>query len=374
MGRRCEILITKPDVQEPDAPPIPPDTPLRKLRFDGSPITRARWATLRRYLELRAPCVYVPNHDFLHSALSPVLSRRVIIAGVLHSDDDESYEHVRRLGPWWDLILCASQAIADQVRRRNPSLHPRIHAIPHGVELPPFEPLRSNDPSGDVRLLFVGRLTQRHKRVLDIPPIVSSVRARGIRASLTMVGSGPEEAPLRTLCAQLGLADVAFLPPQSMAELSRLWMTHDILLLTSESEGLPLALLEGMAYGCVPVVSDLPSGIPEVVRDGINGFRVPVGDIHAFADRIDRLARSPSLRVRMSTMAFRTIRDGPFRADRMAQEYWRMFEWARFRAEQGIFRRPKGEILPWPGTFLNWRDRLPEPVWRLAQRVKRLVR
>ena len=52
---------------------------------------------------------------------------------------------------------------------------------------------------------------------------------------------------------------------------------QDAYILTSEFEGMPNALNEAMARGCVPVVTDIRSGIPELVRYGVNGYRVPVG-------------------------------------------------------------------------------------------------
>ena len=66
----------------------------------------------------------------------------------------------------------------------------------------------------------------------------------------------------------------------------RLYEQHDVLVMPSRNEGLPVALLEAGAAALIPVVSDLPSGIPEVVESGVSGYRVPVGDIRRFADAI----------------------------------------------------------------------------------------
>ena len=57
------------------------------------------------------------------------------------------------------------------------------------------------------------------------------------------------------------------------------------------SEGFPVALVEAMAAGLPAVVSDIPSGVPEIVEAGVSGERPPIGDVGAFAASIaDSLA------------------------------------------------------------------------------------
>src|ERR671918_3059908 len=75
-----------------------------------------------------------------------------------------------------------------------------------------------------------------------------------------------------------------------MAQVLAEYTRHDVLVMPSRDEGLPVALLEGGAAGVVPVVSDRPSGVPEIVRDGDTGFRAPIGDCAAFAHAIAALA------------------------------------------------------------------------------------
>ena len=69
--------------------------------------------------------------------------------------------------------------------------------------------------------------------------------------------------------------------------------TSDFMLLTSTAEGLPLALVEGMAAGCIPIAYDIPYGPSDVIVDRRNGFLVPAGDIEALAARIIELQRMP---------------------------------------------------------------------------------
>ena len=94
----AHILMTSHDDSSPDPMPVPEDLPVTRLRVGRRTSWRARWKKLVRYLEGQAPCIYIPNYDWRHSCISPRLSSRVGIVGIVHSDDPLHYEHVARLG------------------------------------------------------------------------------------------------------------------------------------------------------------------------------------------------------------------------------------------------------------------------------------
>ena len=79
-------------------------------------------------------------------------------------------------------------------------------------------------------------------------------------------------------------------------------------MLTSAAENCPLSLLEAMASG-LPVVATAVGGVPEVVRDGVDGLLCPAGDTDAVTDAIGRLASDPSLRARLGAAARERILD-----------------------------------------------------------------
>ena len=75
---------------------------------------------------------------------------------------------------------------------------------------------------------------------------------------------------------------------------------HDVFVLPTRAEGLPVALLEAMGSGVVPVVSNIPSGVPEVVTVGVTGLLPEVGDVNGFADAIACLSADRALLERFS--------------------------------------------------------------------------
>jgi hypothetical protein len=112
-----------------------------------------------------------------------------------------------------------------------------------------------------------------------------------------------------------------------------------------------VCVLEAMAYGCVPVVSDIESGIPELINDGVTGFRVPVGDIDGFAERLTLLYKNSILRRRMSINAHLAVQEGGYDIESVTNKYITIFERIRSDIETGAFKRPKGDI--WLPSFLQ---------------------
>ena len=84
-------------------------------------------------------------------------------------------------------------------------------------------------------------------------------------------------------------------------------MKHsNILIVTSETEGMPRSVLEAMALG-KPVIATRVGGIPEVIRDGVDGILIDVGDDDAVAESLQRL-ENPDIRREMGLAAQQRIK------------------------------------------------------------------
>ena len=112
-----------------------------------------------------------------------------------------------------------------------------------------------------------------------------------------MVGDGPDRVLLEQRAHELGVArDTVFLGYQE--DVAPFYAAFDALVLPSGNEGTPVTVIEALAAER-PVVATRVGGVPDVVRDGEDGFLVEAGATDDLADRLGRLARDPALRARM---------------------------------------------------------------------------
>jgi glycosyltransferase involved in cell wall biosynthesis len=143
---------------------------------------------------------------------------------------------------------------------------------------------------------WIGRITGI-KRPHDVLVTFRKLRDRGVDASLCLVGDGPNRDAIERHAHELGIArHCLYLGYQD--DVARWYALLDAFLLTSANEGTPVTAIEALAAG-KPVVSTAVGGVPDVVRDGVDGFLAPAGDTDALAERLERLARDPELRARM---------------------------------------------------------------------------
>jgi glycosyltransferase involved in cell wall biosynthesis len=120
------------------------------------------------------------------------------------------------------------------------------------------------------------------------------VQARFPDASLTLAGTGSQEAALRRLAAELNLRKVRFAGAVPPAEIWRYYADADIYIQTPNIDNMPSSVMEAFASGCAVVSTDA-GGVPAILTDGVHGLLVPCGDDSAAAGRILRLLEEPDL-------------------------------------------------------------------------------
>jgi len=372
-GLPAKIVLTLPTVYLPAPHEMPAGIVTERLQVGEYAPWPQRWQAMSRYLEAHAPCFYIPNYDWLHSCISPKLPDGVKVIGIAHSDDPQHYEHVARLGRYWDAVVGVSSAISRHIAALDPSLVARLHTIPYGIPVSTSPSLRQPRADGALRIIYTGRVMQAQKRSLDVIRIAQILSERGVNFELIVAGNGDEYEAVsqagRDLIARL---QVRLLGKVSNEQVNWLLANSDVFLLTSAFEGLPVSLLEAMGQGCVPVVSDLRSGIPDIIRNGENGFTVPVADIAGFANRLEVLACNPTLRQQMGQAAHRTIVEQGFRLDEMSDRYVQLFEEVLVQD----YLRPAGNIRPRPGLKIrySWLTWLPSPLRRVMWAMRRIVK
>ena len=126
--------------------------------------------------------------------------------------------------------------------------------------------------------------------------------------SLDIVGDGPEKGILEKKVKELGLeGHVSFLGWCDSEELVRVYNSADCLLLTSNSEGWGRVVIEAGSYSVPTIMTDV--GLAgEVVKDGENGIIIPVGDVSALRNAIERVILEPVYLKKLSTGIVETVK------------------------------------------------------------------
>jgi hypothetical protein len=241
--------------------------------------------------------------------------------GMIQSDDECVYELVERYLPWLDIVAGVSLEICRKMEARlGTGGIPVVHQ-PYGVPMPETPPLRQT--GGPLRVLYLGRVIEAQKRVGLMARVMKRTLAEVPDIRWTIAGDGPELPAMKQKFA--GESErVCFLGNVPYAEVPAILPEHDVYFLCSDYEGLPLSLLESMGAGLVPVTSDLPSGISEVVNDA-NGIRVALDDEAGYAAGVTRLAHDRGQLASMSARACAEVSQS-HSTDAMARRWVEMLE------------------------------------------------
>jgi len=160
-------------------------------------------------------------------------------------------------------------------------------------------PLVPEPPAPPVKVAVVARMI-RHKGIAEAVAAARAARALGAPLELNLFGdpdpSNPNSLPISTL--QAWSSEPAIKWHGRVSDIARVWREHHIALLLSYREGLPRSLVEAAAAGRPIVAADV-TGCREVVRDGENGFLVPLHDVDAAARALAALCADAALRQAM---------------------------------------------------------------------------
>jgi glycosyltransferase involved in cell wall biosynthesis len=204
----------------------------------------------------------------------------------------------------------ADLAVSDEVRGTMwPRLQRRARVVVHGVRVDAIAAQRAQRDAVRAELGIgpdevVAGTIANFRAQKDYPNLLEAARLlakRGSRVRVVAVGQGQLEDETRALHARLGLDDRVLLLGRR-DDAVRVLAACDLFTLASSNEGLPVAVMEAFALG-LPVVATSVGGVPEAVRDGVEGLLVPPREPKALADAIDELARDPARRASMGAAA-----------------------------------------------------------------------
>jgi starch synthase len=193
-----------------------------------------------------------------------------------------------------DLVIVASEYVRTTLVAYNACSAP-IAVVPYGAP-PPLSIPPPTSYDGPLRVLYVGSLGQRK----GLSYALDAVSALGDQVTLTLIGkpTAPDCVPLQAALQRHHW--IRSLPhPQILHQMR----CHDVLLFPTLFDGFGLVITEALSQG-LPVITTRHSGGPECIRDGVEGFIVPIRDSNAIAERLQQLIenRHELARMRMSCL------------------------------------------------------------------------
>ena len=280
----------------------------------------------------------------------------------------------RAMAGWTTRMICVSEherELAYQLRIH----HERVHVIPNGIAAQtqatplhteevlhndlaqnapsePTEQTRQTSSNASVpRIIMVARMKSPKRHDLLLRALARVRDEVGFELPLTLVGDGPDRKEHQALSDQLQLEEVRWLG--DVHNVPALLPNHDIFVLLSDHEGMPITVLEAMRAGLAILASDLP-GIREQIIHNQEGLLCGNTEA-AIAQQLLRLIQEPYLRKRLGRAAQEHFQN-TFTVDRMALQVQQVYQ--QCLTEDASTSRPLAALASATArrreTLLNW--------------------
>ncbi len=282
--RHLPVLVVSPEIENPFASDFKKAGVAVILHDQRRMIFEDRMQSMLRALAEFRPTVVIACLGGTTYEVMRYIPQGIYRMGIVQCDHAIFYDAISPYAEFLDAVVGISRRITKQLDAMRVFQNVARLCLLHGVGMPPAPVVRGGSER-PLRILYLGRIMNPQKRANLFPKILADLRAAGIPFEWTIAGEGEERANLEKQMSSTPTQQVRFIGAIPNAQVPALLEQQDIFLLASDSEGLPISLLEAMAHGLVPVVSDLESGIRDVV-DASNGILVPVNAVADYAKAI----------------------------------------------------------------------------------------
>jgi len=208
-----------------------------------------------------------------------------------------------------DFICCISYFARSQLSKLSPYEHwQKLKVVRLGVDPAIFKPGKFNAAPEVFEVVCVGRLCSAKGQHVLIDAIGSIIK-QGKKITLRIVGDGVDRQSLEKHVHESGLETaIIFEGAVNQDRILGLYAHADAFSIASFAEGIPVVLMEAMSME-IPCVTTRITGIPELIRDGVDGFLVAPSDAEGLADALMKLMNDSELRKRMGKEARQRVID-----------------------------------------------------------------
>nr|CRH06523.1 Putative GT4 [Candidatus Magnetococcus massalia] len=280
--------------------------------------------------------VLLLNEAPVVTSILGLLPESSIRVSIVHLHHPGVYHNAVSNYPKLDHICTVSRPLKQEVLKQNPKLRDHVTTITNGVPVPAQWPCSQKNFYGqNLRVIFLGRLEKQQKGVLHLPGIFDQVWRQYPDVELSIIGDGPDRESLQQQFDKIPhKGKVEYHGFVSHTNALKKLSEGDLLVMPSYFEGMPIALLEAMAQGVVPVATALEGMITPIVNHGHNGLLYPPVDEQGFASGIIELVSDRDRARAMSKAAWQTAHED-YHAHGMAQRYLQVITACRKKRTEG---------------------------------------
>jgi glycosyltransferase involved in cell wall biosynthesis len=224
-----------------------------------------------------------------------------------------------------DCLVAVSVRVNHKIK--DEGLRPkRMEIIHNGTDTEFLKPLRLKAPEKRKRVVVgtIGNLSGNRKGYDTFLKTIADLARSHPGLNTEIIGEGSKIIEYVDFSAQLGISErVRFLGRLNRMAVKEKLAEWDIFMLCSNHEAFGIVVIEAMAMGLPVVVSNV-GGLPEIVRDGIDGFLVNPKDVSGFAEKVDYLINNPDTAAEMGSNGRKRVVD-VFSIKTMVDSYERLY-------------------------------------------------
>lgn len=223
-------------------------------------------------------------HDWLELGMMSNLGLQNPVVQIVHGNYDYYFNLAQKNAAVVDQFICISPAIFKNLIRKLPKRENTINYCRF-----PVPQIRAVKKENQVLRVFycVRRLEDDNKQFYLLPKINAILKEKNIVVDWTIIGKGIEKEEIEKLMDQK--MHITVLPFLTNEEVIKKLTEQDVFILPSLKEGFPVALVEAMKAGLVPLVTNWDGATEELILHGKTGFYCAPGNAIAYAEAIELL-------------------------------------------------------------------------------------
>lgn len=226
----------------------------------------------------------VVAHDWLELGMMSNLGLQNPVVQIVHGNYEYYYNLAKKHNDIVNLFICISPVIYKKLCANLPERENEIYYCRFPV--PSVEPLEKNNEI--LKIFYCVRSLHDENKQFDLLPLISeNIVFRNLKIDWTIIGAGMERNAVENLMHQR--SGISYYPSLPNETVIAILPQHDLFILPSLKEGFPVAVVEAMKAGLIPLVTNWDGATTELIIEGETGFYFDPADVEGYSKTIQLL-------------------------------------------------------------------------------------